>query len=126
MESEETNKNLKSLEGKKRLLMMANGEKVIARILEITNNGLVIEDPAIVRVENNQIYFNLLFDCLSEQSVYFMPTARIRMMAIPLNMVENFHHSYVIKMKSELESFKRGDDFETVPTDQQRETITYH
>ena len=65
MESEETNKNLKSLEGKKRLLMMANGEKVIARILEITDNGLVIEDPAIVRVENNQIYFNLLFDCLS-------------------------------------------------------------
>ena len=101
-----------------RILLLANGQNVIGRIINSTTYGILIRNPVICSIDDSEVFFNVLFNVMSKSKNFFFPAMQIVTIGLVDEDIKKYYEKYLKDTFEDFVEFKseKSSEYSYEPT----------
>lgn len=89
-----------------RIFLLSNGQNIIGRIMNSTAYGIQIKNPVICSIDDNEVFFNILFNGMSKSKNFFFPASQIVTIGLVDEDIKKYYEKYLKDTFEDFTEFK--------------------
>lgn len=95
-----------------RIVMLNSGQSIIGRITNATRYGMLLKNPVVCSIEDNEVFFTVLFNGMSRSKSFFFSINNILTVGMVDEDIKEYYERYLTDTAKDVEDHRQDTDYQ--------------